>query len=137
MTEATVLLGTLKDTENSKNTLLCNHMLLITKKYIFEKKQKQITFKSLQRKVYDTMKIEDEIAKKNNRMEKFLKKWEKCPTALETLLFLTPWPIFVHTSSPSFSPSLFLFLIQKITCIRENILKLPVPLNCPGIVGSL
>jgi hypothetical protein len=43
MTEATVQLGTLKDTENSQNTLLYNHMLLITKKYIFEKKQKQIT----------------------------------------------------------------------------------------------
>jgi hypothetical protein len=57
-----------------------------------------ITFKSLQRKIYDTMQIENEIAKKNNRMETFLKKWEKCQTALKTLFFLTP--IFVHTSSP-------------------------------------
>jgi hypothetical protein len=68
-------------------------MLLITKKYIFENKQKQITFKSLQRKIYDTMQIENEIAKKNNRMEKFLKKWflkkwEKCQTALKTLFSL-------------------------------------------------
>jgi hypothetical protein len=58
----------------------------------------------------DTMQIENEIAKKNNRME-VSKKMGKMSRLLSKLFFLDTWPVFVHTSSPSFF--LFLFLIPK------------------------
>ena len=56
---------------------LYNHLILLIKKYIFVNKTKgELNFEGALRSIYTVKNIEKYIAKKNDKMLKFLKIWE-------------------------------------------------------------
>ena len=69
----TVLFGSFR---NLPNELLYNHIILIIKNYIFKNKDKTISLTQVLNIIRHTQKIEFYIAKKNNKIYKYLRKWE-------------------------------------------------------------
>jgi hypothetical protein len=78
----------------------------------------------VERKIYDSMQIENEIAKKNNTME-VSKKMGKMSDRSQNSFFLTPRPIFVHTSSPFFLFSFSYFFNPKNHLYKRNYIETP------------
>jgi hypothetical protein len=58
--------------------LLLNHLILLTKLFIYNHKKEKLTFNKLKAIFIETKKLEYQISKNTNTLlQKFYKKWEK------------------------------------------------------------
>ena len=80
MTPQTAILGLINNSENDKNRLLVNHILLLFKIYVYRSREKQFSIIQMNNLVSEIRKIkrfEKEIASYNTKKLKlYRKKWQ-------------------------------------------------------------